>query len=51
MNEKTIDQIEEEGLFCEISDDAAEAASTRTEVAGAWTILCTSGIQCNYVFE
>jgi hypothetical protein len=46
MNERT-DHIEED----EISDEAVETAGTRTEVAGAWTILCTSGIQCNYVFE
>ena len=42
-----IDQIDED----EISDEALEAADTRTEVAGVWTILCTSSIQCNYVFE
>ena len=37
MNEKSIDQIEEEVLICEISDEAVEAAGTRTEIAGVWT--------------
>jgi hypothetical protein len=37
-----IDHIEED----EISDEALEAAGTRTEVA--WTFICT-GIQCNHV--
>jgi hypothetical protein len=45
MNEKPIDQIEED----EISDDAIEAAGNRTEIAGAWTFICT-GIQCGHVF-
>ena len=43
---QTIDQIEDD-----ISDEALEAAGTRAEVIAAWTILCTSSIQCNYVFE
>ena len=37
MNEKSIDQIEEEVLIYEISDEAVEAAGTRTEIAGVWT--------------
>jgi hypothetical protein len=41
MNEKTIDQTEEV-LIYEISDDAVEAAGTRTEIAGVWTFVCTS---------
>jgi hypothetical protein len=49
MNEKSIDQIEEEVLICEISDEAVEAAGTRTEIAGVWTFICT-GIQCGQVF-
>ena len=44
MNEKTIDQFEEV-LSQEVSDEALEAAGTRTEIAGAWTVVCT-GIQC-----
>ena len=44
MNEKTIDQFEEV-LSQDVSDEALEAAGTRTEIAGAWTIVCT-GIQC-----
>jgi hypothetical protein len=44
MNEKLIDQIEED----ETSDDTVEAAGTRTEIAGAWTFVCT-GIQCGHV--
>jgi len=47
MNEKTIDQIEEEVLSYEVYDEAIEAAGTRTEIAGAWTFICT-GIQCNH---
>jgi len=47
MNEKTIDQIEEEVLSYEVYDEAVEAAGTRTEIAGAWTFICT-GIQCNH---
>ena len=50
MNEKTIDQIEEEGLFCEISDEAVEAAGTTIEIAGVWTFVCTGGIQCGHLF-
>jgi hypothetical protein len=46
MNEKTIDQIEQDALNYEVSDEAAEAAGTRTEIAGAWTFVCT-GIGCN----
>jgi hypothetical protein len=49
MNDKTIDQIEEEVLFCEISDEVVEAAGTRTEIAGVWTFVCT-GIGCNHLF-
>jgi hypothetical protein len=45
MNEKTIDPIEEDVLNYEISDDAVEAAGTSTEMATAWTFVC-SGIQC-----
>jgi hypothetical protein len=44
MNEKTIDQFEEV-LSQEVSDEALEAAGARTEIAGAWTVVCT-GIQC-----
>ena len=51
MNEKTIDQIEEDVLICEISDEAMEAAGTRTEIAGVWTFVCTGGIQCHQVFS
>ena len=47
MLEKTIDQIEEDVLSYEVSDEAVEAAGTRTEIAGAWTFICT-GIQCNH---
>jgi hypothetical protein len=50
MNEKTIDQIEEEVLICEISDEAVEVAGTRTEIAGVWTFICT-GIQRHQVFS
>jgi hypothetical protein len=46
MNEKIIGEIEDD-----ISDEALEAGGTRAEVLAAWTILCTSSIQCNYVFE
>jgi hypothetical protein len=49
MNEKTIDQIEEEALIREISDEAVEAAGTRTEIAGMWTFVCT-GIECHHLF-
>ena len=51
MNEKTIDQIDEEVLICEISDEAVEAAGTRTEIAGVWTFVCTGGIECHQVFS
>jgi hypothetical protein len=47
MNEKTLDQIEEDILSYELSDEAVEAAGTRTEIAGAWTFVCT-GVGCNY---
>ena len=46
MNEKTIGQIEEEVLSYEVSDEAVGAAGTRTEIAGAWTFICT-GVRCN----
>jgi hypothetical protein len=46
MNEKSSDQIEEEVLSYEVSDEAVEAAGT-TEIAGAWTFVCT-GIGCNH---
>jgi hypothetical protein len=49
MNEKSIDQIEEEVLICEISDEAVEAAGTRTEIAGVWTFVCTSK-HCSHLF-
>jgi hypothetical protein len=49
MNEKSIDQIEEEIVIYEISDEAVEAAGTRAEIAGVWTFICT-GIQCGQVF-
>ena len=45
MLEKTIDQIEEDVLSYEVSDEAVEAAGTRAEIAGAWTFVCT-GVQC-----
>jgi hypothetical protein len=44
MNE--IDQTEDE-----IPDEAVEAAGTRTEITGAWTFVCTTGIQCHDVFQ
>jgi hypothetical protein len=47
MNEKTIDQIEEDVLIDDISDDAIEAVGTRIENSGAWTFVC-SGIQCGH---
>jgi hypothetical protein len=50
MNEKPIDQIEEEVLTCEISDEAVEAAGTMAEIAGVWTFVCTGGIECPRVF-
>ena len=49
VNEKTIDQIEEEVVIYEISDEAVEVAGTRTEIAGVWTFVCT-GIQCGHLF-
>ena len=39
---QTVDQIEDD-----ISDEALEAAGM--EAAGAWTFICTSGIQCRQV--
>jgi hypothetical protein len=45
MLEKTIDQIEEDVLSYEVSDEAVEAAGTRAEISGAWTFVCT-GVQC-----
>ena len=44
MNEKTIEQSELV-LSQEVSDEALEAAGNRTEIAGAWTNICT-GVQC-----
>jgi hypothetical protein len=44
MNEKTIEQSEVV-LSQEVSDEALEAAGNRTEIAGAWTNICT-GVQC-----
>jgi hypothetical protein len=49
MNEKSIDQIKEEVVIYEISDEAVEAAGTRAEIAGVWTFICT-GIQCGHLF-
>jgi hypothetical protein len=43
-------RLKEEVFSCEISDEAVEAAGTRTETAGVWTFICTGGIQCNQVF-
>ena len=48
MNKKTIDQIEEKVLSYDVSDEAVEMAGTRTEIAGAWTFVCT-GVQCHEV--
>ena len=45
MLEKTIDQIEEDVLSYEVSDEAVKAAGTRAEIAGAWTFVCP-GVQC-----
>ena len=42
----SFNQIEEG----EIPDEALEAAAMK-EVMGAWTFICTSGIQCHDVFE
>ena len=49
MNEKTIDQIEEDILICQISYQAVEAAGTRTEIVGVWTFVCTSK-HCSHPF-
>jgi hypothetical protein len=49
MDENSIDQIEEELLIHEISDEAVEAAGTRNEIAGVWTFVCTSK-HCSYPF-
>ena len=40
------DQIEED----EISDEILDAAAMK-EGAGAWAFVCTTGLQCNDVFE
>ena len=48
MNEKSIDQTEEV-LIYEISDEAVEAAGTRTEIAAVWTFVCTSK-HCSHPF-
>jgi hypothetical protein len=48
MNEKTIDEIEKEVLCYDVSDEAVETAGAGTEIAGAWTFVC-SGIQCHEV--
>jgi len=45
MNE--IDQIEQDAISYEVSDEAMEVAGTRTESAGAWTFVCT-GIGCKW---
>ena len=50
MNEKTFAEIEQEILTHEISDEAVEAAGTTSEIAQAWTFVC-SGIQCHEVFD
>jgi hypothetical protein len=50
MDEKTLGQIEQEVLTYEVSDEAVEAAGTTSEIARAWTFVC-SGIQCHEVFE
>jgi Flp pilus assembly secretin CpaC len=47
MNEQTTDQIKVDVLSYEVSDEAVETAGTRSEIAGAWTWVCT-GIGCNY---
>ena len=44
MLEKTIDQIEEEVLSYEVSDEALETAAGN-EALAAWTNICT-GVQC-----
>ena len=41
---QTVDRIEDD-----ISDEALEAVGM--EVAGVWTFICTSGIQCHDLFE
>jgi hypothetical protein len=33
------------------SGSGYEAAGTRTEITGAWTFVCTIGIQCHDVFQ
>jgi hypothetical protein len=47
MSGKTIDHIGQDALSYEVSDEAVETAGTRSEIAGAWTWVCT-GIGCNY---
>jgi hypothetical protein len=43
MNDTTIDQIEQEILICEVSDEALEIAAG-TENAGAYTIGDCTGL-------
>lgn len=43
MNE--FDQIEEEVLTCEVSDEALEAAAGTEKELASWTVLC-SGVTC-----
>ena len=40
-----MEQSEEEILNYEVADDAVEVAGTSTELAVAWTFVC-SGVQC-----
>lgn len=42
-----LDQTDEDILH-EVSDETLEAAGTRTEIAGAWTFICT-GIGCHEI--
>ena len=46
---REVDARSDEDIY-EISDEAVEAAGTRTEIAGVWTFVCTGGIECNRVF-
>ena len=48
MNEKTIDQIEEEVVIYEISDEAVEVAGTRAEIAGCGRLFAPafSAVTC-----
>jgi len=43
MNE--FDQIEEEVLTCEVSDEALEAAAGTGKELANWTMMC-SGVSC-----